>query len=213
MNTEERSHLFDRWAARYDESVRSTDVFPFDGYDRVLDRIVELSSVQPGMLILDLGTGTGNLAERFVTLGCTVWGVDSSSKMLAEARAKLPQARFIKADLMNDWPAALNQRFDRIVSAYVLHEFDLFTKVGLLERLTRNHLAERGCIVIGDIAFPNAQARAQAHKRWARLWDEEEHYWAADEAIEACTSAGLHLTYKQISSCGGVFVITPAPPI
>ena len=44
---------------------------------------------------------------------------------------------------------------------------------------------------------------------WADLWDEEEYYWAADEAADACESAGLQVTYKQVSSCGGVFVMEP----
>jgi hypothetical protein len=40
-------------------------------------------------------------------------------------------------------------------------------------------------------------------------WDEDEHYWAADETISACEQAGLRATYQQVSSCGGVFAITP----
>jgi hypothetical protein len=130
--------------------------------------------------------------------------------MLANARAKLPQASLIQADLLSDWPEELHQRYDRIVSAYVLHEFHLATKVGLLERLTRHHLTGRGYIVIGDIAFPNVRARAMARERLEGLWDEEEHYWAADEAVKALEGIGLQVTYRQISSCGGVFVVTPA---
>jgi hypothetical protein len=40
-------------------------------------------------------------------------------------------------------------------------------------------------------------------------WDEEEHYWAADEVVGACKDAGLQVSYKQVSSCGGVLVIVP----
>ena len=127
--------------------------------------------------------------------------------MLAEARAKVPQATFVQADLMGDWPAELDRRFDRIVSAYVLHEFDLATKVSFLCKSAQHHLAHGGRIVIGDVAFPTVIARKEAHKRWARLWDEGEHYWAADEALAACERAGLRARYTQVSSCGGVFVI------
>ena len=91
----------------------------------------------------------------------------------------------------------------------MLHEFDLATKVRLLRRLTQHHLADGGSIVIGDIAFPTSHVRERAHRRWMDSWDEEEHYWAADEVVGACKDAGLQVSYKQVSSCGGVLVIVP----
>ena len=57
-----------------------------------------------------------------------------------------------------------------------------------------------------DIAFESAQARTDAG---ADHWDEEEHYWAADETRVACALAGLRFTYTQVSSCGGVYVFRP----
>jgi hypothetical protein len=50
--------------------------------------------------------------------------------------------------------------------------------------------------------------REAAHQRWAKGWDDEEFYWAADEALEASGSAGLHGSYVPVSACGGVFVFT-----
>jgi len=207
MSRDDRSQLFDDWAGHYERSVRSTSGFPFDGYEQVLDEIVRLAAVQSHMRVLDLGIGTGNLAKRFVSLGCTVCGTDFSPKMLAEARVNLPQVRLVEADLLGDWPVSLDQRFDRIVSAYVFHEFDLSTKISLLKRLTHDHLTAGGRIIIGDIAFPTVQAREKAHQRWLRIWDEGEYYWAVDEATTACEKAGLQLRYTQVSSCGGTFVI------
>jgi hypothetical protein len=66
-------------------------------------------------------------------------------------------------------------------------------------------------MVIGDIAFPTIQAREEAHNRLGHLWDEEEFYWAADEAKEAFAREGLAVGYVQISACGGVFVFEPVP--
>jgi putative AdoMet-dependent methyltransferase len=120
-------------------------------------------------------------------------GPDFSPKMLAEARVNLPQVRLVEADLLGDWPVSLDQRFDRIVSAYVFHELDLSTKISLLKRLAHDHLIDGGRIIIGDISFPTIQAREEDHQRWLRIWDEQEHYWAADEATTACEKAGLHL--------------------
>lgn len=209
MNRQDRSRLFDDWAGRYDRSIRDHSGFPFDGYEQVLDQITRAARTQRGMKVLDLGIGTGNLAARFAALGCGIWGIDSSAEMLVKANEKLPQAVLVQADLLSDWPKELDHRYDRIVSAYVLHEFDLSTKVELLRGLSERHLAAKGHIVVGDIAFLTCDARDQARIKWADLWDEQEYYWAADEAADACQSVRLQVTYRQISSCGGVFAIEP----
>jgi len=73
----DRVQLFDAWADDYDSAVLSADhPFPFAGYQAVLDEIVNQSQVQPAMTVLDLGTGTGNLAAQFLAQGCQVWGMD-----------------------------------------------------------------------------------------------------------------------------------------
>ena len=202
-----RARLFDAWAEIYDQFMQDDGSFPFDGYERVLDAVAQAAGAREGMSVLDLGIGTGNLASRFSALDCDLWGVDFSAKMLAKAGEKLPQVRLVQVDLLADWPPELDRRFDRIVSAYVMHHFDLATKAGLLQRLAARHLEAGGRIVVGDIAYPTSEARDQAHIKWAHSWDEDEYYWAADETADACQRAGLQVRYEQISSCGGVFVV------
>jgi len=211
-NREDRSRLFADWAARYDRSVRSEDRFPFEGYERVLEEIVRLAAVRTRMRVLDIGVGTGNLAKRFVARNCTVWGVDFSAAMLRECRGKSPRIKLVEADLLGDWPSELDQAFDRVVSAYVFHEFDLSTKIVLLGRLARRSLASDGRIVIGDIAFRSIPSRNQAYGRWKDLWDEQEHYWAAEEVMPCFEHVGLRGRYLQVSSCGGVFVLERIGP-
>jgi putative AdoMet-dependent methyltransferase len=206
MSQTDRTQLFNNWAKDYDTAVASAEGdFPFDGYERVLDEVVSLAEVRPPMRILDLGIGTGNLAKRFLDRGCDVWGADFSVAMLAQTRARWPQINLVRTNLLDAWPAELELPFDRVVSAYVLHEFDLATKVALLRRVASHCLAINGYILVADIAFPTAVARSAASQRWADKWDEDEYYWAADEAIGACERVGLQATYKQVSSCGGVF--------
>ncbi len=207
---EGRVQLFDDWAEHYDASTEKDEGFPFGGYARVLDVVMEAAEPEPGMDVLDLGIGTGKLAARFAALGCNVWGIDFSAEMLARARERLERAVLVRADLLGKWPPELACRFERIVSAYVLHEFELSEKVTLLRRLSEQHLAAGGRIVIGDVTFPTVAARELARRRWETLWDEEEYYWAADVAAEALMSVGLSVNYEQISSCAGVFVIEPA---
>jgi len=176
----------------------------------VLDTIVQSAAPQAGSLVLDIGTGTGNVAERFMSLGCHVWGIDFSAEMLTQAQVKLPEARFVQADILGVWPDELQRRFDRIAAAYVLHEFDLQTKVAFIQRLIQQHLAPKGWIVIGDIAFPTTYDREQARQQWRNHWDDAEYYWAADEALAALEYVGLQAEYIQVSWCAGVFVV-PSP--
>ena len=211
MSQTDRKQLFDRWAEYYDSTI-APDRYPFDGYDQVLDAAFRLAEVSPSMQVLDLGTGTGNLALRFVQAGCAVWGVDFSAEMLAKAQAKLPRSVLVRADLSGDWPTELQRRFDRVVSAYVFHEFDLETKVKLLHRTAAQNLAVGGRIVVADIAFARVEDRTKASQEWSDCWDSGEFYWAADEACVACARVGLQVTYEQVSSCGGVFTFTDEGP-
>lgn len=197
---------FDDWADRYDESVQSEDGFPFRGYHAATNRAVALAGAEPSSRILDLGTGTGNLARRFVDLGCRVWGIDFSQAMLQRARIKVPEARLAQADILGSWPEEFRGRFDRIVSGYVFHHFDLEEKVDLLARLKRDHCEHGGRIVVADISFPTKDALSRARARYADSWDEE-HYWVAAEILPACERAGLAVQYEKVDELAAVYVV------
>jgi putative AdoMet-dependent methyltransferase len=207
MSKSDRKDLFDNWAKKYDNAVTDGN-FPFTGYETILDEVFKLANIKPGMQILDLGIGTGNLASRFLRNNCSIWGIDFSKKMLAHTLAKLPQANLVHANLLDKWPIEPLMTFDRIVSGYVFHEFDLPTKVDLLHQAISYLVPNCGAILIADIAFPTTKARAEAYERWKIDWDEAEFYWAADETISICKQANIEANYKQISNCGGIFTFT-----
>ena len=196
---------FDGWASTYDQNVLDEGHFPFFGYQRALEMVVQQAAAQPEMRVLDVGTGTANLAARFAALGCRLWGTDFSPAMLVEARRKLPQAEYILADLRQGWPAGLPPVFERIVSAYVFHHFDLAEKVRLSVDLAA-HLAPQGKLVIADIAFLDRAALEEVRRRVGDEW-EEEFYWLADETILAMRQAGLNAAFTPVSACAGVFVV------
>jgi putative AdoMet-dependent methyltransferase len=205
--------VYNDWADHYDQNLAAgTAPVSFEGYEDVLTETVVQARAIPGMSVLDLGTGTGNLAARFITAGCEVWGMDYSENMLAKAREKLPSLHTVLADLRDEsWAEIPGRRFDRIVSAYAWHDFDLANKMRLLKRLTGQYLAQGGRVVIADIAYPDQTARANAQAYWGSLWSETEYYWAGDETISACKSSGLTCTYRQVSSHAGIFVIERMP--
>lgn len=76
-----------------------------------------------GRRVLDLGCGTGALAEALDGRGARVWGVDASEEMLAVARSRLParvavrQARAEQLPFKDGW-------FERVVARLVVHLVD-----------------------------------------------------------------------------------------
>jgi putative AdoMet-dependent methyltransferase len=196
---------FDAWADDYDQTVPNSQAFPFTGYQAALEMVVTRAEVQAGMRLLDLGTGTGNLALRFAALGCELWCSDFSEAMLAKARLKLPSAQFLLHDLRTELPVEWAPPFERIVSAYVFHHFPLDEKVKLIERLLPR-LTPGGRILIADIAFPDATALENAKAEAGDGWDEE-YYWVADESVTTLQKVGMRVEYTPVSNCTGVFTL------
>ncbi|MHA1957758.1 MAG: class I SAM-dependent methyltransferase [Candidatus Thorarchaeota archaeon] len=210
MSPERTPEWFDQWASYYDSYVRSeSDRFPFAGYDDILDRIVELSEPKPGMKILDVGIGTGTLAQKFTEFDCEIWGIDYSPMMLAEAKKKVPDAHLLLVDIQSEWPSELMTGFDRIVSAYVLHHFPLETKLDIIRRMINELLAENGRIVIGDTSYPTFTERADARRELIDVWDDTEFYWAADTIKDRLRGGNITVCYEQTSSCAGIYLLTP----
>ena len=115
------------------------------------------------------------LAARSAGLGCAVTGVGFSEPVLAQARRNVPGADFRQLDLLGARGGLEHERFNAVVSAYVLHEFDLRRKIDLLTRLAAL-LTPGGRLVVGDISFADEAARVAAHEAWRTVWDEDEHY-------------------------------------
>jgi len=211
MSPERSPELFDSWAADYDYYIKiGSESFPFLGYDAVLNRIVELADPRPGMKILDVGIGTGKLAQRFVEFDCEIWGIDYSLGMLEEAKKKVPHAQLLQVDIRSEWPSELRISFDRIVSAYTLHHLNLEEKIDTIQRMSQELLQEKGIIIVGDISFPTFMTRARARQKLESVWDNDEYYWAADEIKTMMGGESLNVAYEQISDYGGIYVIVPA---
>jgi putative AdoMet-dependent methyltransferase len=198
---------FDPWAKTYDQDVINQNQFPFDGYTNVLETVINFAAPVRGMSVLDIGTGTGNLAVRFAERGCELWCTDFSEAMLAKAREKLPQAHFALHDFRTPLPKELDQHFDRIVSAYVFHHVELNEKVSLCKKLVTQNLSDNGKLIVADLSFPNLEAMNSFARSVGGLW-EQEPYWLVDESIPALQNANLQVEYKQVSACAGIYVIS-----
>lgn len=86
---------FDTIGVRYDEA------FPCkDGQIACADRL--LAALPVGARVLDAGAGTGlPTARKLIDAGCAVTCVDFSAAMLELARANVPEAVFVHADILD----------------------------------------------------------------------------------------------------------------
>lgn len=106
-----------------------------------------LRQFSPGRgLVLDVGCGSGALAEAISRRGYTVWGIERDATALAAARGRL--ARIIEADIADAAAvdtAIAGTRFDYLILSDVLeHLYDPFD---ILQRYLR-HLKPGGVLLV-----------------------------------------------------------------
>lgn len=128
-------------------------------YDRLQDELAGASGTG-ARRILDLGTGTGETAERLLArhAQATLVGIDVSEQMLAAAGTRLPPAR---AELR---VAALEDRlpdgpFDLVASALCVHHLRGPEKQALFQRIF-DALEPGGRLVLADVVVPSDPADA-----------------------------------------------------
>jgi len=89
--------MFDRIAGVYDlmNSVMTAGL-----HHRWRRRAVDLAQIRPGAKVLDVATGTGDLAIEAAARGAQVTGSDFSEGMLERARVKAPAITFEQGDAL-----------------------------------------------------------------------------------------------------------------
>lgn len=85
-------------------------------YDNLLNQLCEAGKPEKGKIILDAGTGTGNLARKISERGAEVIGVDFSKEGLEIYKKKIPNSENLIWDLTKTPLPFPDSRFDAIVS-------------------------------------------------------------------------------------------------
>ena len=129
-------------------------------YERIQEQTVAATVAVNATTILELGTGTGETTRRVLAAHprARLYGIDSSSTMLAVAREALTGA-----------PAQLELRriedplppgpFELVVSALVIHHLDAAGKQALFGHVAQV-LAPGGRFVLADVVIPDDPADA-----------------------------------------------------
>lgn len=80
--------------------------------------VLKLLAPQAGERILDLGSGTGHLAQKIADTGAQVVGLDSAVPMIEQARQHYPGLQFVVGDATR---FAFDEPFDAVFSNAALH--------------------------------------------------------------------------------------------
>jgi demethylmenaquinone methyltransferase/2-methoxy-6-polyprenyl-1,4-benzoquinol methylase len=187
--------------------------------------LVSRVDVTPSDVVLDVATGTGAVARELVhQKGCTVVGVDQSPEMLAEARRRSPQLRFVEASA--DSLPFPDKSFDALTFTYLLRYVpDPPATLRELLRVVR----PGGSIAALEFAVPHGVWRPAwelyvrgvlplAGRVLSRGWAEvggflgssiREFYsrWPEDRLLEAWVDAGVTSVRARHLSVGGGLVI------
>lgn len=121
--------LFDQHARHFDH--RLVDQLKYRGPDLIGAAVERVTRGRHTCLdILDIGCGTGLVGERIRSLAGTLTGVDLSSRMLEQAKARRIYDRLVCADLV-DFLAVESRTFDLVVAG------DVFIYIGDLSSVMR----------------------------------------------------------------------------
>ncbi|MCY3972354.1 MAG: methyltransferase domain-containing protein [Acidobacteria bacterium] len=192
--------------SEYDTTIRQF----IPGYEQMLRTAArELAPVSRG-LVVDLGAGTGALAEAILesSQAVTVELVDVDAEMLAQARARLARfgsrARFTEASFLEPLP-----RCDGVAASLALHHIPELDAKRALYRRIHDALEPGGVFVNADATMPSEPAARDATWRgWADHlvshgideqrafqhfdeWSEEDTYFPLEDELAALAAAGF----------------------
>lgn len=117
LRGEQRRSAQEFWKRYFDFYDTLNESIP---YVQTVERHVELLQPTAGDLVLDAGTGTGNLAVLLIKRGAQVTGIDFCEAALEKCRKKAPQGDFRFGDLTQRLDFE-DGRFDKIASCNVIY--------------------------------------------------------------------------------------------
>jgi ubiquinone/menaquinone biosynthesis C-methylase UbiE len=151
-----------------------------------------LSGWQQGEKVLDLCTGTGELALTFVSEGAKVVGTDIARGMLKRALRKNSNLRSSWVEMDATELAFADCSFEISLLSLALHHMPISVQVRVLQELRR--VTSRRIVII--------EPDVPVNQRWIPLWsfvasiiDESKymHEWVYQDFANTCHHAGLNV--------------------
>lgn len=187
---------FDPVADIYDATRGLPDGVP----SQIADAIAHATNAQPGTRFLELGVGTGRIAEPLIERGYPFTGVDISSRMLDRLRQKVGDAANLTLieGSITDLPLP-DASQDVIV---VIHVFHLVEEWKKAFAEARRVLAPGGYFIFGGNHSVEADGRHHIRRKWTELVREaggtlSPRHAAWEDIQEAVTAdGGWTATYR-----------------
>jgi len=164
-------------------------------------KAMNLSGWRPGEKVLDLCTGTGELALTFASQGARVVGADIARGMLKRAVTKNPDLRSAWVEMDATHLAFGEDTFEVSLLSLALHHMPVTIQLRVLHELRR--VTRRRIIII--------EPQTPANPRWFGLWawvaaviDESEymHEWVRQDFTHTCHTADLNVDSVHVTSLG-----------
>lgn len=138
--------FFARWSPLYDAFAKPIG-FAYAAAARA-------AGAAPGRRLLDLCTGTGELALAAARRGAAVTAIDFTASMLGRARRKLPRRTIRLVEMDARRLAFADDAFDVAVLSFALHDMPAAVRVEVLHEAVR---VARGGVVVLDYDPPRSR--------------------------------------------------------
>jgi ubiquinone/menaquinone biosynthesis C-methylase UbiE len=191
---------FNEVATQWDEMRRT-----FFG-EGVRTAAIAAASVGPGMVVADVGTGTGFLAEAALDAGARVIGIDISEGMLAQVRSRFSGRPFeARAGETEALPLADGEA-DAVLGNMVLHHAP---NPPVAIREMARALKPGGTLVITDAdTHQHEWLRTEQHDRWLGFDRGDIERWFREAGLDQVSVGDTSEVCSPTSSCGTKAAIT-----
>ncbi len=174
-------------------------------------KVIAYSEIQPNDNVLDVCTGTGELAIAFARAGATVTGIDIAEDMLKRAGEKF-NGTSLSWHRMDACHLAFDRHsFDVSAISLALHHMPEVVQHQVLSELAR--VTRRKIIIVE----PHQPFAAWKHTAWAliaTIIDESEYMfeWARQDFNRVCAQAGLAVEHVEVTTLA-IHRITVCRPV
>ena len=175
-------------------------------------KALTLSGWRPGESVLDVCTGTGELALTFASQGAKVIGTDIARGMLKRAVNKGPALRSAWVEMDATALAFADNSFEISMLSLALHHMPMVDQLCVLQELRR--VTTRRIVII--------EPHTPTNPRWFGLWagvasliDESEyiHEWVRQDFASTCFTASLNVESVHVTSFGLHRIILCSPEV
>ena len=167
---------------------------------------ISAADVTPGIVVADIGTGTGFMAEAALDAGARVIGVDLSEGMLEQVSARLSGRAFeARQSSETELPLAEGEVDAAVANMFLHHAEDPPSTIAQLARA----LKPGGRLVITDAdTHTHEWLRVEQHDRWMGFNRDDVAGWFAAAGLEDVTVVDTKEICSPTSECGTQAAIT-----